>query len=112
MITQYDNLYTDISSLTQLNKLYYPAQVIQRPDIFSKLLYGSDFPLINAGIGPFKLVSPWYFCKNLSFTTIRKIQRVKNTWDRDLLIKLALGFPIETYTRPAQLLLNRQKPQT
>ena len=105
MLEQYDNLYTDISSLTQLNKLKYPRQVLKRQDLFAKLLFGSDFPLTNIGVGPFKLVSPWYFFPTLSLAKIIELSREKNVWDRDVLLKHALGFPAEAFTRSAEILL-------
>lgn len=107
MLEQYDNLYTDISSLTQLNKLKYPRQVLRRQDLYAKLLFGSDFPLTKIGVGPFKLVSPWYFFPTLSLAKIIEISREKNVWDRDVLLKQALGFPAEAFIRPAEMLLRK-----
>ncbi|PNU18965.1 metal-dependent hydrolase [Geothermobacter hydrogeniphilus] len=104
LLQQYDNLYSDISGLTQLNKMIYPGRVARTGAISHKLLYGSDFPLISCGIGPFRLVSGWNFCWNLSWRQLWFLQRVKNDWDRDLLLKQALGFPDAVFTRPARLL--------
>lgn len=109
MLARYANLYTDISSLTQLNKCIYPRQVLLRPDLFDKLLFGSDFPLTDAGLGPCKLVSPWYFLPALPLAEILAIRREQNVWDRDVLLKKALGFPEEAFTRPAALLLGKQR---
>ena len=105
MLEQYDNLYADISSLTQINKRKYPHQVLGRRDLFPKLLFGSDFPLTNIGAGPFRLVSPWYFFPTLPLQKIIQLSREKNVWDRDVLLKHALGFPVEIFTRSAKLLL-------
>ncbi len=109
MLERYDNLYTDISSLTQLNKLRYLPKVLSRRDLFSKFLFGSDFPLNNSGLGPFRLVSPWYFVPRLSVKQAFDLSRVANVWDRDLLLKKALGFPAESFTRPAELLLPKAR---
>ncbi len=105
MLEQYDNLYSDISSLAQANKLNYPQRVAARRDLHRKLLYGTDYPLTETALGPFRLVSPWYFVGRLPLREIRRISRVENVWDRDLLLKKALGFPDEVFTRPARLLL-------
>jgi len=107
MLVRYDNLYADISSLTQLNKCRYPQRVLKRRDLFAKLLFGSDFPLTNAGLGPFRLVSPLYFFPALPPGKILTLGREKNVWDRDVLLKRALGFPEEVFTRPAAMLLRR-----
>ncbi|MEJ2033414.1 MAG: amidohydrolase family protein [Deltaproteobacteria bacterium] len=108
MLDRYKNLYTDISSLTQLNKRKYPPRVLKRRDLFGKLLFGSDFPLTSAGIGPFRLVSPWYFLRCLPLSKIRELSGEKNVWDRDVLLKHALGFPEEAFTRPAKMLLKHR----
>jgi len=104
LLQEYDNLYTDISSLTQLNKVAYPGRVARTGAIAHKLLYGSDFPLTSCRIGPFRLVSPWNFCWKLSWRQLVTLSRARNDWDRDLLLKQALGFPGATFARPAQLL--------
>lgn len=104
MFADHPNLYTDISSLTQLNKAWYPGKVVARKDIYDRLLYGSDYPLISAGVGPFNLVSPWYFVRRLGLRRVRQIAAIENVWDRDVELKQALGFPSDCFTRPAELL--------
>lgn len=104
LLQRYDNLYTDISSLTQLNKIFYPGRVVRTGAIAHKLLYGSDFPLISTGVGPFRLVSGWNFFWRLSWRPLLALHRTVNDWDRDLLLKQALGFRTDCFARPAQLL--------
>ena len=108
MLERYDNLYSDISSLTQINKRKYPRRIAARDDLHHKLLYGTDYPLIDTNWGPFNLVSPWYFIGKVPFGKIREIARIENSWDRDLQLKRALGFPDEIFSRPAELLLRRE----
>lgn len=108
MLEHYKNLYTDISSLTQVNKVHYIGKVLSRRDLYPKYLFGSDFPLTNIGIGPFRLVSPWYFLPRLSVKQAWAMSRLKNVWDRDLLLKKSLGFPIEAFSRPAELLFKKE----
>lgn len=50
-----DNLYADISALTQLNRIWTLKTVLQRSDWHSRLLNGSDYPL--PGIMPLFSVS-------------------------------------------------------
>ena len=45
LFEQYANLYTDISSLTQINKLGYLQLALQVPGLSDRMLYGSDWPL-------------------------------------------------------------------
>lgn len=99
MMPQYPNLWADISSLTQVNKLGYLGEALRRPEFHGRLLYGSDFPLINT-----VLVSPWYFPFQLRFRQMLTLSRIPNPWDRDVALKQALGTPPEVFLQSARLL--------
>jgi predicted TIM-barrel fold metal-dependent hydrolase len=99
LMERYPNLYTDISSLTQINKLGYLREVLREPRVRSRLLYGSDYPLTAT-----LLVSPWYFPLNLSVREIRTIGALSSVWDRDVALKQALGVPASVFARSADLL--------
>jgi uncharacterized protein len=100
MMPDYPNLYADISSLTQLNKHGYLEEVLKKPGIQSRLLYGTDYPLIEIHA----LVSPWYFPRQLSFRQMVAISKISNPWDRDVALKQSLGVPAEVWTRADALL--------
>ena len=99
LMREYPNLYSDISSLTQLNKLNYMKEAVARSEFSERLLYGSDYPLVNTA-----LVSPWYYSPRLSCRQIICIARDKNLWDRDVRLKQALGMPALVFARSAELL--------
>jgi len=99
LMMSYPNLYADISSLTQINKLGALRDVLRRPEIRSRLVYGTDFPLMNMPI-----VSPWFFPLDLSLRQRWQISRIKNPWDRDVALKQALGVPADVFTRAEKLL--------
>jgi len=99
LMTQYPNLYADISSLTQLNKLGALRVVLRRPEFHHRLVYGTDFPLINM-----PMVSPWFFPLDLKPWQMWRISRIKNPWDRDVALKQALGVPADVFTRGEALL--------
>lgn len=99
MFDKYPNLYADISSLTQINKLGYLNRILGLPKLKGRLLYGSDFPLINTA-----LVSPYYFPLNLTFAEMRSIAKISNLWDRDVALKHALGAPSGLFEQSGQLL--------
>lgn len=99
MFPDHPNLFADISSLTQLNKLVFWPRLQRRPEFFERLIYGTDFPLINTA-----LVSPWYFLPRLGYRKAKGIDRIANPWDRDVALKRALGFPEDVFLRSAQLL--------
>jgi predicted TIM-barrel fold metal-dependent hydrolase len=100
LMTEYPNLYTDISSLTQINKLAYMKEALLRPEFKDRLIYGTDFPLINTS-----LVSPWYFPLNLTPSQMWRISRIDNPWDRDVALKQALGVPADVFSRSHELLI-------
>ena len=100
MMPEYPNLYADISSLTQLNKHGYLGEVLQRPEFQHRLVYGTDYPLIEIHA----LVSPWYFPWQLSLRQMYAFARVHNPWDRDVALKQALGVPADVWARADTLL--------
>jgi len=99
LMGEFPNLYSEISSLTQVNKLGYLRTALTRPEIAGRLCYGSDFPLINTA-----LVSPWYFPLNLTREQMESLSGIENPWDRDVALKQALGVPREIFARTANLL--------
>lgn len=99
MYTKYQNLYGDISSLTQINKLGYLAKALKDPRLKGRLIYGSDFPLVNM-----ILVSPYYFPLNLTLKQMYTISGIENPWDRDIALKQALGVPDQVFANSAKLL--------
>ncbi len=95
----YPNLYSEISSLTQVNKIGYLREALTRPEFQGRLLYGTDFPLINTA-----LVSPYFFPLNLTREQMAQIATIENPWDRDVELKRALGVPQDLFGRARQLL--------
>lgn len=99
LMGEYPNLYSEVSSLTQINKLGYLRQALIRPEFAGHLCYGSDFPLINTA-----LVSPWFFPMNLNHRQMQDISNIPNPWDRDVALKGALGVPREVFFKTGQLI--------
>ncbi|MFW5451599.1 MAG: amidohydrolase family protein [Methylophagaceae bacterium] len=99
LFEHYPNLYSDISSLTQINKLGYLDKALAEPRLKDRLIYGSDFPLVNMA-----LVSPYYFPLKLTVKQMNTIADITNPWDRDIMLKQALGVPAKVFVNSAQLL--------
>jgi predicted TIM-barrel fold metal-dependent hydrolase len=97
LMREFPNLYSDISALTDINKPGYLREALTKPEFAGRLLYGTDFPLINTALD-----SPWYWFR-LSLRQKWQIWRTKNPWDRDVLTKHHLGVPAETFARPAEM---------
>ncbi|MBE9547799.1 MAG: amidohydrolase family protein [Proteobacteria bacterium] len=98
MFSKHPNLYSEISSLTQLNKLGYLNMAITERELEGRLLYASDYPLVNM-----ILVSPYYFPLNLTIEQMNEISSINNPWDRDVALKQALGVPAEMFANSAKL---------
>jgi uncharacterized protein len=99
LFSQYPNLYADISSLTQFNKLGFLNRAVRAPQLKGRLLYGSDFPLSDM-----LLTSAWYFPLNLTLAQIWGLQAIPNPWDRDVALKQALGVSPDVFARSADIL--------
>ncbi len=100
MMKAHANIYADISSLTQINKLGYLNRAISTAGLERQLIYGTDWPLISP-----PLASPWYFPLNLTIEQMWNISKVENAWDRDVLLKQALGVGSKLFARSNELLL-------
>ena len=99
LFQRFEYLYTDISSLTQINKLGYLSDALKVPGIADRLIYGSDWPLQF-----FPLVSPWFQLGRVSPRTLWTVAKHKNKRERDVALKLAMGFPDPVFTRSARVL--------
>jgi hypothetical protein len=99
MMREFPNLYADISALTQVNRLGRLRDALREPALKGRLLYGSDFPLMNTA-----LVSPWYFPRNLTRVQMGELGAITNAWDRDVGLKQALGVPAEVFQRTSSVL--------
>lgn len=98
MMATYTNLFSEISSLTQVNKLGYLREALTRPEWQGRLLFGSDFPLINTA-----LCSPHFYPLQLNASERSRLAAIENPWDRDVELKQALGVPREVFHRPREL---------
>ena len=94
MFDEYQNLYVDISSLTQINKLGYLAKALKKPGLTERMIYGTDWPLQY-----FPLVSPWYHLKHIGFLNAWRLGNIKNIWDRDIELKNAFAVPRSVFSR-------------
>lgn len=94
MFAAYPNLYADISSLTQINRLGYLVKALKAPGLTERLLYGSDWPLQF-----FPLVSPWFHVHHIGGAATWQVAGIGNPWDRDVGLKQALGVPPSVFSR-------------
>ncbi|MFQ6674385.1 MAG: amidohydrolase family protein [Fidelibacterota bacterium] len=98
MLEDYPNLYGDISALTMIHKAHRLRYLLDHPDLFDRLYYGSDFPLQF-----FPAASPLYFIGRLSTDEAWKIQGIANVLERDVATLRALNVPDSCLERGVEL---------
>jgi len=96
MLRRYPNLYGDNSGmLTPIRARHFPK--LLREPVLSRIVYGSDIPIPISGL--------WSFLRrSISFETLRRASRQESIFERDVIIKSALGFPAESFERGSKLL--------
>lgn len=99
MFARYENLYSEISSLTAINKLGYLERALATPGLPERLLYGTDWPLQF-----FPLVSPFYQLPGIGARRAKSVAAIDNAWDRDVALKESMGTPRHVFERSARLL--------
>lgn len=99
LMPRYDNLYADISTLTQVNRRKYLPVVLNDPRLEGRLMYGTDYPLTNT-----PMVTSLQYLLHLKFARIWDLLRTKNSWDRDVKQKAALGVRPEVFDLPRKFL--------
>ena len=97
LMREFPNLYADISALTLINNLGHLYRAVRRPEFAGRLVYGTDFPLIQTA-----LVSPWYAVR-LPLREKLAIARERNPWDRDVRLKLGLGATPDIFAASARM---------
>ena len=99
MMPEFPNLFADISTLTQANRKKYLPVVLNDPRLEGRLMYGTDYPLTNT-----PLVTSLQFFLHLKLGQIWSLLRTKNSWDRDVQQKAALGVRPEVFELPGKFL--------
>lgn len=99
LMAEFPNLHSEISSLTQANKIGYLRESLTHPEFRERLCYGSDYPLVNTA-----LVSPWLYPLQLTRAEMARIAAIPNPWDADIALKEALGVPPDIFLRTAKRL--------
>lgn len=102
LFSKYPNLYADISSLTQINKLGYMNKALAEPALKGRLIYGTDWPLQF-----FPLVSAWYHVNTIGIHNAYNIGKFSNQWDRDVALKIAMGVDPDTFQLGKRLFIEK-----
>ena len=96
MLAQYPNLYGDNSGMNTPFRSRHFKRLLEVSD---RIVHGSDLPIPISAF--------WAKLRGLiDSAEAKRIQQERNPLQRDYLIKQALGFPPETFTRLSKLLSN------
>ncbi|MDX9720508.1 MAG: amidohydrolase family protein [Myxococcota bacterium] len=95
MMKRFPRLYGDLSALTNLSRASYLPKLLKQPELFERMLYGSDYPVPS---------SPLRFWPRLPLSTVRRIGREGSLLSTASMLFDALGVPDSIYTRASELL--------
>jgi predicted TIM-barrel fold metal-dependent hydrolase len=96
MIRRFPKLYGDTSAFNVPMRGRHVPECLREP-LLSRLVHGSDYPVpVN---GHFAWGGGF-----VSWTDFRRCQKTSNILERDYLLKLAMGFPTDCFTRIGGLL--------
>ena len=104
MFDEYPRLFGDNSAFSSLNRAR-TAKRILRANVMDRIIHGSDFPVPILGIGPFGVG----LISRADYAAGRKI---RNPFERDCLLKKAMGFDAATFTRMDEILDMAQNEST
>jgi hypothetical protein len=100
LLRRYPHLWVDNSGLANLARFRHLPKLARDPLIAARTLHGSDFPVPSDAI---------YYPLRLGPRRIWQIERERNKLQRDVLIKRALRFTEESFTRAATVLANVER---
>jgi predicted TIM-barrel fold metal-dependent hydrolase len=101
LFPRWPNLYADTAALTLYTRWRVLLRVAERPDIQSRLVHGSDFPLPPAAT---------LFAGRIPASRWWNAWKRENILRRDFEIKQGVGLPTEIYTRGYDVLRPRIRP--
>ncbi len=87
-------LYADIAALASPAKIHWLRTVVRMPELWPKLVHGSDFPIPAMPLAVRDILGHRY----------RYVASQRNWIDRDIALKRGVGLPEEVFTRASTLL--------
>ncbi len=96
-IGEFPRLFVDNSGISNLSRWPHLPRFAADEVLVSRTLHGSDFPVPT---------NSFYYVRILGRRRVVSLEREKNTLQRDIAIKRALGYPDEVLTRATSVLPN------
>jgi hypothetical protein len=94
---EFPHLWVDNSGMSNLSRWPHLPRYADDPLLVSRTLHGSDFPVPT---------NSFYYVRRLGRRRVMSLEREKNTLQRDVALKRALGYPDEVLTRACRVLPN------
>jgi hypothetical protein len=104
-----DLLFADVSATTQFNRIKSFVPLVKDPVFKDRLLYGTDWPLIEArfmsiNLSPYHLYDTRLFNSILTKDQIHQLDSYSNVFDKEVLLIRFLGVPEDVFHRADQVL--------
>ena len=97
LMERFPRLWVDNSGLANTGRFAHLPRLASDPLIRERVLHGSDFPVPTSSV---------FYTRRVGAGGVMRIERERNAIQRDLLIKRALGFPEQSFTRASRVLAN------
>lgn len=104
MMARHPRLYADNSAFNIPVRSRRIRDTLREP-VASRIVHGSDFPVMILG--------HWAWVRGIiTLDQMRRCHAIANVLERDLQLKIAMGYAPETFTRLAGMLPARQRPSS
>jgi hypothetical protein len=99
-LREFPRLWVDNSGISNLSRFPHLPKFANDAELVERTLHGSDWPVPT---------NAFYYVQQLGRRRVMSLEREKNTVQRDVSIKRALGYPDEVLTRASRVLPNLRR---
>lgn len=99
-LAEFPRLWVDNSGISNLSRFPHLPRFAVDAELTSRTVHGSDWPVPT---------NAFYYVRQLGRQRVISLEREKNTLQRDIAIKRALGYPDEVLTRACGVLPNLER---
>lgn len=99
-LAEFPRLWVDNSGISNLSRFPHLPRFAKDEELAARTLHGSDWPVPT---------NSFYYVRELGRQRVMSLEREKNTLQRDVSIKRALGYPDEVLTRACDVLPNLER---
>lgn len=94
MAKKWPNCYGDTSALATLNRARYLPRIAKMEELHKKLIHGTDFPVPSSALP---------LMRHFTMSELSRLQRIKNSLERDIQIKRSLGLSEVVFENAAKV---------